>query len=154
MDKSSERKSYGWKITSSAYSQENSFLPLTCTQRSQKRSSGFKAFNRAFGYFLQVSLLRRTDEPQYRVPEQLWTVTAPLCLSPSLIPTRPRRLRMCRHLSSLSGGCLGPTSVVFIACKDIFYVTSHAESKTLSTIRFADLCSTYWVHVRGSEMVH
>lgn len=72
MDKSSERKSYGRKITSreeaSAYSQENSFLPLTCTQRSQKRSSGFKAFNRAFGYFLQVSLLRRTDEPQYRVP--------------------------------------------------------------------------------------
>ena len=45
-----------------------SFPGLACTQHSQKRSSGFKAFNRAYGYFLQVSLLRRTDEPQYRVP--------------------------------------------------------------------------------------
>ena len=73
VDKSSQRKSYARKITSreeasSAYSQVNSFLPLTCTQHSQKRSSGFKAFNRAYGYFLQVSLLRRTDEPQYQVP--------------------------------------------------------------------------------------
>ena len=128
-----------------------SFPGLACTQHSQKRSSGFKAFNRAYGYFLQVSLLRCTDEPQYRVPNSCGRLQ-PHCLVPSLVPSRPRRFRRWRHLSSLSGGCLGPTSVVFIACKDIFYVTSHADK--LSTIRFADLCSTYWVHVQGSEMVH
>ena len=129
-----------------------SFPGLACTQHSQKRSSGFKAFNRAYGYFLPgVSV---TPYWWATIPgaEQLWTVTTPLCLGPSLVPSRSRRFRRWRHLSSLSGGCLDPTSVVFIACKDIFYVTSHADK--LSTIRFADLCSTYWVHVQGSEMVH
>ena len=129
-----------------------SFLGLAFTQHSQKRSSGFETFNRAYlGYFsrcLCYAVLTRHNTGA----EQLWTVTTKVFLGPSLVPSRPWRFWTWRHLSSLSEGCLGPTSVVFIACKDIFCVTSHADK--LSTIRFADLCWTYWVHVQGSEMVH
>ena len=142
MDKSSQKKSYARNITSreeaSTYSQVNSFLPLTCTQHSQKRSSGFKAnrVNRAFGYFLQVSLLRRTDEPQYRVPNSCGRLQPHSVWVPALFPVVLGDF----GCDVTCQACWG-AGVVFIACKDIFYVTSHADK--LSTIRFADLCSTY-----------